>query len=218
MAKIYSWVHCTQKVWFIAELTIVSIFVVQFMKLVLCRQKGTENSLSGRKEKTSLFSKLTIFVKKYRTLAVKIQMNKCYLSFYMPKVLAVSPFSKVHYCFLSSTKKKKKGRKSCCQSILTLITYTSFFLFQIHTVTVIIHFSRVFPQQFAWIKTKDEPLKGCDILLEKLPLKLYWPDLISDSSGDRYRFMNFRHQCNSTMNVLYIQMMLSDNTQAKKKN
>lgn len=34
------------------------------MKLVLCRKKGTENGLSGRKEQTSLFPKLAIFVKK----------------------------------------------------------------------------------------------------------------------------------------------------------
>lgn len=38
-------------------------------------------------------------------------MNKCYLSFYMPKVLAISPFSNVYVFKLIITHKTEKKKK-----------------------------------------------------------------------------------------------------------
>lgn len=148
------------------------------MKLVLCRQEGTENGLSSWKGQTSLLLKLTTFVKTYsfhRALVGKIKINKCFSSFYMPKELDVSAFSKVLGYFLSS-QKKKSGHSNI--NHIDFIFLVSIY-FQMHTVTLIIHYFRVFRQQLKKTQNNQEVIYGSEILLGKLPLawldfSLFW--------------------------------------------
>lgn len=145
-------------------------------------------------------------------------MNKCYLSFYMPKVLAISPFSNVYVFKLiitHKTEKKKKDFWKLLESQNILILHSlDFFCSQCFSNSYC-NFKNpfVFPTNLQGKRKEKKTtihLQGCDILLEQLSLlKLQQSlsDFISDPSEDRYGFINFRHQCKSTINVLYNHMM-----------
>lgn len=68
----------------------------------------------------------------------------------MPKELAVSAFSKALGYFLSSQKKSEHSKINYIYFIFLVSIY-----FQMHTVTVIIHCFRVFPQQLKKKKKKE---------------------------------------------------------------
>lgn len=90
----------------------------------------------------------------------------------MPKELAVSAFSKVLGYFLSSQKKSGHSKINYIYFIFLVSIY-----FQMHTVTVIIHCFRVFPQQLKKKKKERATLRQWD-LTRKVTTKivLAWLD------------------------------------------
>lgn len=155
-------------------------------------------------------------------------MNKCYLCFYTPKVLAISPFSNLYVwiqtCmfsnFSSSIKqqKKKKGEDfwKLLESQNILILHSLHFFCSQCFSDSYGNFKNpfVFPSNLEGKKKRKKEnysssrlwhLTGTVVTVKIATVSLwfyFW------SFWNRYGFINFRHQCKSTTNVFYNHTML----------